>query len=110
MAKLKYGAKKDANHGEVVDALIRFGASVLDISSLGCGAPDLVVWCRGGWHLCDVKNRKTGYGRRGLNPRQQEWAAKWKGGPVTLLYSIDDAKALVEGRLELLKQIYGSAK
>jgi hypothetical protein len=110
MAKLKYGAKKDANHSEVVKALESFGASVLDLSSMGCGVPDIIVWCRGRWNLCDIKNKKTAYGRRGLNKRQTEWAENWRGGPVYLLYNVDDAKAMVEGRINELKSVGGLLK
>lgn len=105
MAKTRYGAKKDANHKELVDALEYLGASVVDLSAMGCGIPDLLVHARGIWHLCDVKNKATAYGRRGLNPRQIKWASEWKGGPVVLLYSIDDAKALIEGRMDALTVI-----
>lgn len=93
----KYGHKKDANHREIVEALHALGAGVIDISSLGYGAPDLVVWCRGAWHLADVKNPRTSYGRHGLNKHQARWADEWRGGPVYLLRSIEEAARLVTG-------------
>ena len=55
MAKRKYGNKKDANHKEIVDAFEALGASVLDLSDMGCGVPDLIVWCMHGWQMVDVK-------------------------------------------------------
>lgn len=100
----KYGAKKDANHKEIVDAFFKLGADVLDISSMGCGMPDLVVWCRNLWHLVDVKNLKTAYGRRGLNKRQIQWAKEWKGGPIYLISTIEQAADLVNGKTSGLKQ------
>ncbi len=104
MAKRKYGNKKDANHWEIVNAFERLGASVLDLSDMGCGIPDLIVWCANEWHLVDVKNPKTSYGRRGLNARQKEWAQSWKGGPVYLVSSVDDAIAMANGRLDSVKK------
>lgn len=100
----KYGAKKDANHKEIVGAFQKMGAAVMDLSTLGRGVPDLVVWCQSSWHLVDVKNPKTGYGRRGLNERQKEWALEWKGGPVYLISTVEQAVDLVNGRLEGLKR------
>lgn len=99
----KYGIKCDANHKDLVNCLRKLGADVLDISTVGCGVPDLVVWCRGNWHLVDIKNPNTGYGKRGLNKNQKQWAAHWKGGPVYMIYSTDDAIALVNGDMENLK-------
>lgn len=96
MAKSKYGAKKDANHTEVFEA-IRSLTAAHDLSNVGCGCPDGVAWVKDGWQLFDVKNPKTAYGRRGLNPRQKKWIADWRGGPVYLLYSVDDALKFARG-------------
>lgn len=104
MAKRKYGNRKDGNHAEIVSAFQQLGCCVLDLSDMGCGVPDLVVWCAGEWHLVDVKNPKTSYGRRGLNERQKEWAQSWKGGPVYLISSADDVIAMANGRLDSVKK------
>lgn len=100
----KYGVKKDANHNEIINAFKKLGAGVLDLSSVGNGVPDLLVYCRGIIYLVDIKNLLTGYGRRGLNPLQKEWAKDWKGGPVYLIYTVEDAADLVNGRLDKLKR------
>lgn len=100
---MKYGAKKDANHGEIVAAFQKLGAAVLDLSSMGCGVPDLLVCCGGTARFVDVKNPTTSYGKRGLNKRQREWASEWKGGPVYLVSSVDDAVNLVSGNLASVK-------
>jgi hypothetical protein len=103
MAKLKYGAKKDANHKEVFDAMSQITA-VHDLSNMGCGCPDGLAWINGGWQLFDVKNPQTGYGRRGLNKRQKEWADDWRGGPVFLIYSVEEAIRFVRGDWEGIKR------
>lgn len=100
MANKRYGHKKDANHNEIVDAFESLGANVLDMSAMGYGVPDLLVWCFGAWRLIDVKNPKTPYGRRGLNARQKEWALAWKGGPVYMVSTVEQAIAMVNGKLE----------
>lgn len=91
-AKVRYGAKKDANHGEVVAALEVAGAMVLDISHMGCGMPDLIV--SDGEHLrfVEIKNPRTSYGRRGLNKRQQAWAVPMaERHPVHVVRSPEEA-------------------
>lgn len=96
MAKLKYGAKKDANHREIF-AYIEVFTAVKDLSNAGCGVPDGLAWVSGGWRLFDVKNRGTAYGRRGLNPIQKRWADDWRGGPVYLIHDIEEAALFVKG-------------
>lgn len=105
--KRKYGNKKDANHNDIVDAFIKMGAIVKDLSDVGNGVPDLIVGIKGEWYLVDVKNPETSYGRKGLNKRQTEWAFNWQGGGVYLIYTIDDVKALIEQRYDDVKCIGG---
>jgi hypothetical protein len=107
MAKRRYGNKKDANHKEIVDAFERLGSAVLDLSDMGYGVPDLIVSCKSSWQLVDVKNPKTGYGRRGLNPIQKDWALKWKGGPVYMVSSVDDVISMVNGNYSAVKSFGG---
>jgi len=90
-ARLKYGAKKDANHDEVVQALERAGASVIDMSHVGRGFPDLICGFRGITLLMEIKNPKTAYGRRGFNVNQRRWQENWRGGPVALVDSAEAA-------------------
>ena len=108
MAKLKYGAKKDANHSEIFDYIAAHTA-VKDLSNAGFGVPDGIAWVSDGWRLFDVKNPKTGYGKRGLNARQKSWADDWRGGPVYLIYTVEDAKFFVRGEFSSLKQFPDAA-
>lgn len=100
----KYGARKDANHAEIVNEFKRLGVPVLDASNVGGGMPDLVVMIGGVLHLVDVKNPKTGYGRRGLNKRQKEWALEWKGSPVYLISTVEEVGHMVNGNFAVLKR------
>lgn len=103
MKMKKYGAKKDANHREIFDVIERYTA-VKDLSNVGRGIPDGIAWINGGWQLFDVKNPKTAYGRRGLNKRQTEWLKDWRGGPVYLIYSVEEAEQFATGKLDGLKR------
>lgn len=102
-ARLRYGAKKDANHAEVMQA-IKAITAVYDLSIAGFGVPDGLAWINDGWRLFDIKNPKTAYGRRGLNKRQQKWASDWRGGPVYLIYTVEEAIRFARGELDGIKK------
>lgn len=109
-AMRKYGAKKDANHAEIIAEMRKHCPGVYDMSDFGCGVPDGLAWVGEGddirnwsWQLFDVKNPKTGYGRRGLNAIQRKWLSN-RGGPVYLIYTIEEARAFAKGRLDGLKR------
>ena len=118
-AVMKYGAKKDANHSEIVDALKTHGASVIDMSHVGQGFPDLIVGFSGQTLLMEIKNPKTAYGKRGLNKNQTRWRENWIGGPYAVVSSVDGALAAInalgpvatvtdaEGALRLLEVMRG---
>jgi hypothetical protein len=108
-AIMKYGAKKDANHHEIFDELKKYCA-VYDLSTHGYGLPDGLAWINDAWHLFDVKNPKTSYGRKGLNNIQKKWLTQWKGGPVYLIYTTDEAKDFAHGNFENLKKEGGYVK
>jgi hypothetical protein len=105
-ARVKYGPKKDANHNEVVAEMRKYCA-VYDLSSHGMGLPDGLAWVNDAWHLFDVKNPKTAYGRRGLNKIQKKWLESWPGGPVYLIYNIDEAAQFAQGKFDGLKLFKG---
>jgi hypothetical protein len=103
MAKRKYGPKKDANHNQIFD-ILRLLVPAKDLSSAGCGVPDGIAWVKNEWHFFDVKNPDTGYGRRGLNKRQERWAKEWEGGPVYLIYTPEDAVKFARGDFDGIKR------
>ena len=101
-ATMKYGPKRDANHAELF-AVLRKHCAVYDVSTSGMGIPDGLAWVNGAWHLFDVKNPKTGYGKRGLNPIQKKWLSQAQGGPIYLLYTAEDAENFATGKFDGLK-------
>lgn len=91
-----YGAKKDANHSQIVKALEQMGIWYADMSERGGGMPDLLVHCGGQLHWVEIKNPATSYGRRGLNNLQRIFADNWGGGQkVHIVRSLDDLNAWV---------------
>ena len=90
-----YGKRKDANHNEIVDAMTKVGAYVIDMSHVGKGFPDLIVGFQSKTILMEIKNRKTSYGRKGLNKNQLEWKEQWLGGPYCIVDSPEAALRMI---------------
>lgn len=102
-SRMRYGPKKDANHEEIFSAIQEL-VPARDLSAGGCGIPDGIAWINEGWHLFDVKNPKTSYGKRGLNKNQKNWADSWQGGPVYLIYTKEEAVRFASGDFGSLKR------
>jgi hypothetical protein len=102
---LRTHARKDLNHKELVDILEMGGASVKDTSKLANGFPDILVWHFNEWHLIEIKNPKTSYGKKGLSKSQKSFAENWNGGPVFVLKTSEDAKNFLNGKFEFIEQV-----
>ena len=86
--------RKDNNHNEIADAFRALGWSVLDLSAVGHGIPDILIGQRGcGAHMVEVKNARTQYGKQGLSRQQQRFKNMW-GGDVHIVKTPDEAVAL----------------
>ncbi len=90
-----YACKKDANHNEIVDAMTKAGAYVLDMSHVGRGFPDLIVGFQNMTILMEIKNPKTAYGKKGLNKNQIKWKEQWTGGTYCVVDSSESALRMI---------------
>jgi Holliday junction resolvase len=85
---VKRAARIDDNHRDVVEALRQLGASVV---SLAAGVPDALVGLRGKTYLVEIKDGSKSPSRRRLTPDQVAFVEAWRGSPVVILTSVDDA-------------------
>ena len=84
---MRLAARTDANHAAVVRALRQVGASVLDLSRVGQGCPDLLVGYQGKNFLVEVKaTAKTK-----LTKDQVRFWVSWNGPFVERVNSQVDA-------------------
>lgn len=83
-------AKVDANHGEIVTALRKVGASVQSLAAVGSGCPDLLVGFRGCNFLIEVKDGAKPPSARKLTDDQTIWHGAWRGD-VRIACDIDQA-------------------
>jgi hypothetical protein len=74
----KYG-KVDANQSEIVQAARDVGASVLILSSVGNGCPDLLIGYDGINLLIEVKDGSKPPSARRLTPDQVTFFEQWEG-------------------------------
>jgi Holliday junction resolvase len=87
------GRKTDANQSSIVSALRQVGASVVDLSAVGKGCPDLLVGYRGQTYLLEVKNKA---GRNRLTADQNVFMAWWHGVPPIIVYNESDALIAID--------------
>ena len=94
---MTHARKVDVNQGDIVKALRKAGFSVLSLSGVKGGCPDLLVGGRipGGRHgiecniLLEVKSPKR-EGHKQLTPDQEHFHRAWKG-PIFIVRSVDEA-------------------
>lgn len=87
--------KVDNNQKVIVKALLQVGAKVWDTTKVGNGFPDLLVSFQGKDYKMEIKNPNTSYGKKGFNKNQKRFVDAWKGSPVFLVSSVDDALKVI---------------
>ena len=83
--------RTDANQGEIVKALRAVGCSVTSTSGAGNGLPDLLVGFRGETVLMEVKDGAKVPSAKRLTDAEQHFVDHWRGRPVVIVESVDDA-------------------
>ena len=91
---MRRAAKVDANHGEIVEALLSVsGVKVHSLAGVGCGCPDLLIGANGRTYLAEVKDGEKTPSRRSLTPDQVQWIERWTGSEVRILTNTDQARS-----------------
>lgn len=90
---MRRAAKVDSNHAEIVAALRAHGCKVADLSGVGKGLPDILVWIPA-WNRWVLVEIKSPGGK--LNDRQRKWHEEYKGCMVFVVTSADEAIAAVK--------------
>ncbi len=95
---MRRAAKKDDNHAEIVEALRAHGCKVADLSGLGNGVPDILVWIPGfrRWILLEIKDGTKPPSARKLTSDQEKWHAEFRGCLVYVVESVEQAIAAVQ--------------
>lgn len=88
----------DENQKDITKAFREGGASVLILSSVGKGCPDLCIGFNGLNYLIEVKNEHKPPSARKLTEHEQLFFDKWKG-QVMVIKSVDEAVFFLRDRL-----------
>lgn len=88
-------ARKDDNHKEIEAVFLKAGASVLDMSQLGNGAPDIAVGYRKQNILIEIKDGKKPPSARRLTADEERFMQTWQGR-YQVISSVDEALKLLE--------------
>ena len=87
---MRRAARTDRNHSEIVKGLKQSGCTVLDLSAVGCGCPDIMVGRAGYNWLFEIKDGKKPPSARKLTTAEQAFFAMWRGN-VQVVKSVDEA-------------------
>jgi hypothetical protein len=90
---MRRAARVDGNHGEIIDTLRKAGCTVLDMSRLGNGAPDIALGYGGLTMMAEIKDGSKSPSKRRLTPDEQKWADMWTGGCALILSPSDALEA-----------------
>ena len=84
--------RADENQGRIIKALREIGASVIVLSQVGGGCPDILVGYRGINYLMEIK------GPRGkLSERQIAFHESWRGGEINVIRSVGQGIKTIGG-------------
>lgn len=87
-----YKKRVDENQKQIIHTFIALGASVVDLSRVGQGTPDLVIGYKGKTIFVEVKrDAKAKY-----TEAQIKFMQNWRGGPVSRIDSVDAAIRLIK--------------
>jgi rhamnose utilization protein RhaD (predicted bifunctional aldolase and dehydrogenase) len=87
-----YKKRVDANQNQIIHTFIALGASVLNLSRVGEGCPDILIGYKKHSVLCEIKaNEKSIY-----TEPQVKFMQNWRGGPISRIDSVDAAIRLIK--------------
>ena len=92
---MRTAARKDDNHNEVAAEFKRLGCSVLDMSRLGDGVPDLLVGYSGPCMLVEVKDGSKPPSKRTLTTDQVQFWLDWRENP-RVVRNLDEVRETAE--------------
>ncbi len=88
---MRRAANVDGNHTRIVEALRKAGCTVQSLAQLGDGCPDLLVGVARRTFLLEVKDPAKPPSARMLNELQQRWHRLWRGLPVSVVHTPEEA-------------------
>lgn len=85
--------RTDSNQQEIIDDMRQVGITVIDISMVGNGCPDILAGYRYQTELMEIKDGNKVPSKRKLTPKEKSLHHKWRGRPIRTVKS--SAEALI---------------
>ena len=87
-----YKKRVDENQSQLVNTFIALGASVLNLSRVGQGCPDLLIGYKNKSVLVEIKKDAKAV----FTEPQIKFMQNWRGGTVSRIDSVDAAIRLIK--------------
>ena len=87
-----YKKRVDENQKTLIHTFIALGASILNLSTVGRGCPDLLIGYRGKTVLVEIKSNS----KATFTEPQIKFMQEWRGGAVSRIDSVDAAIRLIK--------------
>jgi hypothetical protein len=87
-----YKKRVDENQKQIIHTFIALGASVLNLSRVGEGCPDILIGYKKHSVLCEIKRDS----KAPFKESQIKFMQNWRGGPVSRIDSVDAAIRLIK--------------
>ena len=87
-----YKKRVDENQKQIIHTFTALGASVLNLSRVGEGCPDILIGYKNVSCLVEIKrNEQARY-----TDSQVKFMQNWRGGPISRIDSVDAAIRLIK--------------
>ena len=87
-----YKKRVDENQKTIVHTFIALGASVIDLSRVGQGTPDLAIGYKGKTVFVEVKSSE----KAKYTEPQIKFMQEWRGGTISRIDSVDAVIRLIK--------------
>jgi rhamnose utilization protein RhaD (predicted bifunctional aldolase and dehydrogenase) len=87
-----YKKRVDENQKQIIYTFIALGATVLNLSRVGEGCPDLLIGFKNKSVLVEIKKDSKAM----FTEPQVKFMQNWRGGPVSRIDSVDAAIRLIK--------------
>jgi Holliday junction resolvase len=84
---MAFAKRVDKNQKDIVETFRKLGATVIDLSKVGKGLPDLLIGFNNKTALVEIKASK----KSKLTPHQEAFFREWNGGMLARVNDVDGA-------------------
>ncbi len=88
---MTFAKRVDKNQKDIVNSFRKLGATVIDLSKVGKGLPDLLIGYNNKTALVEIKSSENSK----LTPHQEAFFREWNGGTLARVNDIDGVIRLI---------------